>query len=86
MPDGELVGVMVGSAGRLALVLGSYVCMSSAGRPDIIQCIRCRDRGPDIAVLHGLLKSVRCLVRWLPLFSCLVLDGLTSFSDSVSYV
>jgi hypothetical protein len=39
MPDGELVGVMIGSAGRLALVLGSYVCMSSAGRPDIIQCL-----------------------------------------------
>jgi hypothetical protein len=53
--------------------------MSSAGRPDILQCIRCRDRDADIAVLHG---DVRCL----PLISCLVLDGLTSLSDSVSDV
>jgi hypothetical protein len=39
-----------------------------------------------IAVLHGLLTRVRCPVRCLPLCSCLVLDGLTSFSDSVSDV
>jgi hypothetical protein len=62
-------------------IFAACLCfMSSAGRPDILQCIRCRDRDSRIAVLHGLLTSVGCLVRCLPLFSCLVLDGLKAWN------
>jgi hypothetical protein len=41
------------------------VLMSSAGRPDILQCVRCRDRDSDIAVLlmlkllkHGMFHEI----------------------------
>jgi hypothetical protein len=75
-----------GVLGRPGRELYSLHVRSFAEGFDFAALSRCWDRDSDIAVLHGLLTSVRCLVRCLLLFSCLVLDGLTSFSDSVSDV